>query len=245
MKYQVSTSDSGLVFLNDKGKALAGDFTFIHPLQNDEALKVLKQDVKTVGARTAAALGFILQILNSPRMDSYKGQGNINADASLGKDVKNGMREAEAAFFRPMFPDDKAGQKAYDVFIGGIRDAGIYATCKGVALKYFYFAGKLPCAYEGENHNPEKLLSVPAMQKLLQNMVDDKPKPDESIAARLGDLMSEFLEGEFTKDQMVIIQARLGVFAQEVKEAINSLDAQATEHAAIYAAAQEQETVEI
>lgn len=234
-KYQVSVSEDKMVFINPKtDKAVAGDFQFVHPLPNDEALKVLKQDVRTVGARTAAALGFVLQILNSPRMDTYKGQGDINADAALGKDVKNAMREAEALYFRPMFPDDKSGQKAYDQFIGGIRDAGIYANVKGVALKWFHFGGKLPCVYEGDNPDTQRMLSVPAMQKLLANMIDDKPKADDSIAARLGTLMAEFLESEgLTKTDMQTIQARLGVFTQEVKEAINSLDAQATEHASI------------
>jgi hypothetical protein len=148
------------------------------------------------------------------------------------------MREAEAAYFRPMFPEDKHGQKAYDQFIGGIRDAGIYATVKGVALKWFYFAGKLPCVYEGENPDPSRMLSVPAMQKLLSNMIEDKEKPDESIAARLGSLMAEFCEDDtLTREQCQILLARLGVFTQEVKEAINQIDADATQNTAILAPA--------
>lgn len=236
-KYSVSVADDKMVFINPKTeKAVQGDFAFVHPLENDEGLKTLQQDVKTVGKRTAAALGFILQILNSTRMDGYKGEGDINADASLGKEVKNGMREAEAAFFRPMFSNDKHGQKQYDQFIAGIRDAGIYATVKGVALKYFYFAGKLPCVYEGDNPDTGRMLSVPAMQKLLANMIDDKPKADDSIAARLGSLMHEFEENEtLTENDILVIQARLGVFLQECKEALNVIAANKTQNTPLMA----------
>jgi len=138
------------------------------------------------------------------------------------------MRDAESAFFAPQF--DVKQSKQFDTFLTGLRDAGIFATCKGVALKYYYFAGKLPCLYVGDMPQTDKLLSVSAMQKLLQNMVDDKPEADASIAARIGTLFTEFTNtsAEFTSDMLQALAARLGAFQQEVKEAQNILASQRT-----------------
>mgnify|MGYP000181501696 CR=1 FL=1 len=232
MKYQVAATDNGLQFLvtrsNGKVEALPGDFAFVAPLDTEHSLDVLKKEVSGRGTVTRAALSSLYAILQSPRMDGYKGQGNINGTDGterLPKEIKTAMRDAESAFFTPMFKDTKK----LDQFLTGIRDAGIYATVKGVALKYFWFAGKLPSLYEGDNPRPEKLLSVSAMQKLLANM-EDKQEKDDSIAARVLMLDTEFRDTtDITRDQMVVLRRNLLMFAENVQQSINVLDAEATE----------------
>jgi len=233
-KLQVSVAENRLVFQRETkdGKIVNvdGDFAFLSPLDNDHALKTLKTEVSGRGNVTRAAISCLVQILNTPRTDGYKGQGNINSDtgAAMPKELKTAMRDAESAFFAPMF--DAKQSKQFDTFLTGLREAGIYATCKGVALKYYYFAGKLPCLYVGDLPQTDKLLSVSSMQKLLQNMVEDKPEADDSIAARIGTLFTEFTNtsSEFTSDMLQALTARLGAFQQEVKEAQNILASQRT-----------------
>jgi len=233
-KLQVSVAENRLVFQRETkdGKIVNvdGDFAFLSPMDNDHALKALKTEVSGRGNVTRAALSCLVQILNTPRTDGYKGQGDINSDtgAQMPKELKTAMRDAESAFFAPQF--DVKQSKQFDTFLTGLRDAGIFATCKGVALKYYYFAGKLPCLYVGGIPQTDKLLSVSAMQKLLQNMVNDKPEGDASIAARLGTLFAEFAEtvNDFTPDMLAALAARLGAFSQDVKEAQNILASQRT-----------------
>ena len=242
-KLQVSVAENRLVFQRETkdGKIVNvdGDFAFLSPMDNDHALKALKTEVSGRGNVTRAALSCLLQILNTPRTDGYRGQGDINDDtgAQMPKELKTAMRDAESTFFAPMFPQAKHTAKPgetyispFDTFLTGLRDAGIFATCKGVALKYYYFAGKLPCLYVGDMPQTDKLLSVSAMQKLLQNMVNDKPEGDASIAARLGTLFAEFAEtvSDFTPDMLAALAARLGAFSQDVKEAQNILASQRT-----------------
>jgi len=242
-KLQVSVAENRLVFQRETkdGKIVNvdGDFAFLSPMDDAQATKVLKQDVAKRGEVTRAGLSALLKILNTPRMDGYKGQGDINSDtgAMMPKELKTAMRDAESAHFKPAFPDvkhtAKPGEKyvsPFDTYLTGLREAGTYATCKGVALKYYYFAGKLPCLYVGDMPQTDKLLSVSAMQKLLQNMVEDKPEADDSIAARIGTLFKEFTNtsAEFTSDMLQALAARLGAFQQEVKEAQNILASQRT-----------------
>lgn len=235
-KYQTAVTENGIQFLvtrsNGKVEALPGDFAFVQPMTADKAVESLKHEVSQRGNVTRAALSALYSILQSPRMDGYKGIGDINADdgAKLPKEIKTALRDAESAFFAPQFKDTKK----LDVFLTGIRDAGIYATVKGVALKYFYFAGKLPCLYSGEHPDGNKLLSVSAMQKLLSMMAEDKAPEDKSFAARVLGLQSEWMESETLKRaDLELLLGNLKRFTEEVQQAINVSDASATENTAL------------
>lgn len=237
MKTQTSVASDGIVFTRETraGKLEAEKELFIVPMDDEKAVEALRTEVGQRGNVTRAALSAIIKVLQDPGLDSYKGQGDINAPegAKLPKEMKEGVRAAERAHFIHAYKDIKK----LDGFLSGLREAGIYATVKGVCLKYFWFAGKLPCSYNDDG-TPDtgKLLSVSAMQKLLANMVEDKPKADDSIAARLGSLLTEFTESEdLDENAMQIILARLGVFTQEVKEALNIIAANKTENTALMA----------
>lgn len=235
-KYQTAVTENGIQFLvtrsNGKVEALPGDFAFVQPMAADKAVESLKHEVSQRGNVTRASLSALYAILQSPRMDGYKGIGDINADdgAKLPKEIKTALRDAESAFFAPQFKDTKK----LDVFLTGIRDAGIYATVKGVALKYFYFVGRLPALYEGDHPNPNKLLSVSAMQKLLAMMAEDKAPEDKSFAARVLSLQSEWMESETLKRaDLELLLGNLKRFAEEVQQAINASDVGATENTAL------------
>lgn len=237
MKTQTAIANDGIVFTTETkdGKFKAEKELFIVPMEDDKACEALKTEVGQRGNVTRAALSSLVKVLQDPGLDSYKGQGDINAEegAKLPKEMKEGVRAAERAHFLHAYKD----VKKLDAFLSGLREAGIYATVKGVALKYFWFAGKLPCAYNDDG-TPDtgKLLSVSAMQKLLANMVEEKPKADDSIATRLGSLMHEFEENEtLTENDILVIQARLGVFLQECKESLNQIAADKTANTALMA----------
>ncbi len=230
-KLQVTIGKNGFVFLRETSKgalqAVDGDFAFVEPVSDDVAVDTLKREVSARGNVTRAALSALFHIFQSPRMDGYRGVGDINAEdgAKIVKEAKTALRDAESAYFMPLFKDTKK----FDTFLTGIRDAGIYATVKGVALKYFYFAGKLPCFYDGDNAQGDKLLSVSTMQKLLQNMIEETTK-DDSIATRVLQLHSEANERtDWTLAELQLLLGNLDKFADEIVEKINSINANATD----------------
>lgn len=203
---------------------------FIAPMESDKALESLRHEVAQRGNVTRAALSCLVHIFNSPRLDGYRGIGDINADGGMPKEIKTALRASEESYFSPMFKDTKK----LDLFLTSIRDAGIYATAKGVALKYFFFAGKLPCHYEADTPQTDKLLSVSAMQKLLSNMQADKEQAGPAtIARQVLELMAEFEQAELKKADLQTILGNLKQFAQAVQEAINTVDSEATELASV------------
>lgn len=199
---------------------------FIAPMESDKAIDSLKHEVSQRGNVTRAALSCLVQIFQSPRLDGYRGQGDINADGALPKELKTALRSAEESYFAPMFKDTKK----LDLFITSIREAGIYAVAKGVALKYFFFKGELPCLYVDDMPQTDKLLSVSAMQKLLANMQEEKAEKDTSIARKVLELQALFEESaDIKRDQLVAILQNLKGFASEVQQAINQIDSEATD----------------
>ena len=236
MKLGVAKDADGLVFTREAkdGSLKAEKELFIVPMDMEKATNVLRTEVTGRGECTRAALSALVLILQGDALGTYKGQGNINSEegAKLPKDLKEGMRIAEATHFQGAYKDPQKLHK----FLSGLREAGIYATVKGVALKYFWFAGRLPCAYNDDG-TPDtgKLLSVSAMQKLLQNMVDPKGEEDKSLSFRVGALFSEFQETgkDMDKAALQVLLSRLSMFSQDVKEAINILNQQATENTAL------------
>lgn len=236
-KYQVAVTDNGLQFLTEtkggKLQAVQGDFAFVEPMPTEGAVQKLKGDVAQRENVTRAALSCIIQILDTPRTDGYKGKGDINKDTGIVKELKAALRGAEEAFFTPMFKKSTE----LDTFLTGLREAGIYATVKGVALKYFYFVGKLPCLYEGDKPNKDKLLSVAAMQKIMANMVEDKEETTLSSKVML-------LHAAFKGDSLDVrgldnLLYVLGAFAQDVREARNTIVANQTDALDAQAAAQQ------
>jgi len=192
-------------------------------METATAFSKLKGDVAQRGNVTRAALSCIIQILDTPRTDGYRGKGDINKDAGILKELKAALRGAEETFFTPMFKKSTE----LDTFLTGLRDAGVYATVKGVALKYFYFVGRLPCLYVGDKPVKDKMLSVAAMQKIMANMVEDK---EETTLSSKVMLLHAAFKGESLDvrglDNLLYV---LGAFAQDVKEARNTLVANQTD----------------
>jgi hypothetical protein len=229
MKLVTKYTDNGVQFERTQkdGKiVVVASEQFIAPMETDKALDSLKHEVSQRGNVTRAALSCLVHIFNSPRLDGYKGIGDINADGGMPKEVKTALRASEESYFAPMFKDTKK----LDLFLTSIRDAGIYATAKGVALKYFFYADKLPCHYAADTPQTDKLLSVSAMQKLLSNMQEEKQPEDKSIARQVLELQAAFEAAEgLTRDQMLAILGNLKTFAGEVQQAINTVDSEATD----------------
>jgi hypothetical protein len=132
-KNSISYNDKGVVVLNLKTEK-AEVIPFVQALDDISAFKAVKRDIDGRENATRGALSFLVQLLDTPRTDGYKGQGDINGDdARLPKQLKEAIRDAENTFFAPFFKGEKT-TKPLDSFLSGLREAGVYATVKGVKL---------------------------------------------------------------------------------------------------------------
>jgi hypothetical protein len=161
-------ADGGVVFVNDKGKAET--FNYEHPLEQDKALAALKSEVNGRHNVTRASLTMLVQMLARDRVSGYKGKGDLAASGGIPSEAKSALRDAETEHFKPMF----AKVEQMDTFLAAMREGGPYAVAKGVALKYFYYMGKLPCAYNDDGTpDTNRLLPLNAMQKIMRNATPD------------------------------------------------------------------------
>jgi hypothetical protein len=229
-------ADAGVVFINDKGKAETVQYEA--PLETDKALSALKSEINSRHNVTRAALTMLVDILARERVAGYMGKGTLGEPGGIPNEAKSALRDAEGEHFKPMF--DKV--EKMDSFLVGLRDQGPYAVVKGVCRKYFYFMGKLPCAYS-DNGQPDRtrLLAVSAMQKIMRNAEPDTdPK---TYGDRIDEMRQQFEEDcEKAKDQTVdanIVSgliARLKQFLEVAEQRRNVIAAAATSAAQAQAA---------
>jgi hypothetical protein len=244
---KVEYTDDGIIFIDPKTNKTDGKEVYLESVSIEEAIKDTKLEVKQRGNHTRAALSLVIQVLKSPRMDGFK--GSCRLDQGLPKEAKSAMRQAEdeviEQFFLSTLPKSMhvdggmtetevrkrvaASQKEWQQYIGGLREPGIYATVRGQALKYFCYLGKLPCK-EGDE---SKLLSVPAMQKLIANAAAETipPAPAKTWGMRVDELRLAFVEkvGDLSASDIQAVLSQLGQFAQDAKEALNEKNKTATE----------------
>ena len=234
----VSFAEDRVIFIDPK-TSKSEELLFESPAEDNEAIKGLRNEVKARGSVTRYALSVLVQILNNQRIDGYKGQ--VPQNQRIPAEAKSALRELEDDFLRPKFLENlpksmstSAQHKEWDSFIKELREPGVYARVRGVCLKYFCYLGMLPCVY-GSDQKPDthKLLAVSAMEKILANENAKSPpmQPDHSIPSELGALMARMIEEKDKLDvaALQIIQGRLSMFQEEVKQLINLADKTATE----------------
>lgn len=189
MKFSVSLTETSIVFVNTKTDK-AEKLELFEVMDDGDAVQALNKENKARESASKASVSLLSHLLNNPRLDGYKGQTPINEN--LPKELKAAVRDLEVEFFRPLVcgPLAEKGakpeqqEKQFQSFMGCLREGGSYAHSKARVLKYFAVCGSLPIADNG------KLLSVAAIEKLLENI--DKPEPEHTgISGKLVKLSAE------------------------------------------------------
>ena len=227
-------AEKALVFYstNAKGEEKAEAITYEESYADDaHAVQAVSAEVKAHGGATRGALTLLVRrLLSHPTMADYAGDGadkdtGLVSDWKIPKHVRDALQATEEAVLIPMLhKDPKKGREMLSQW----RAKGTYAVCKGQALRYFYFAGKLPCRYTGDTPDMTRLLPVSAMQRLLKDLQAEDP--DRTLAGKVLRLHGEFDKREgMTRQELERLSYTLRAFIADVDQATNVAIANATE----------------
>ena len=194
MKYTISTSDTQILFTDAKGKS--EKFDFITPIAIDDSIQALRKEITARHNATAATLSIMVELMDTPKLDSYKGV--TPANEGLSKEFKSAVREIEGEYLKPLFtaPLESKGnsvatiQKMWTSFIEDLRVGGVWSNVGATVRQYYAIVGKLPCVYIDGNPQKDKLLSTHAMQKEIANLRTVSDTTDKGISGKLVDLMN-------------------------------------------------------
>lgn len=192
-KYTVTVKSdfTSLLFTDAKGKTQALDT--IDGQKPETAINTVFDAAKRQDSVTGACLSLIIQILDNPRFDEFKGKGDIEKPTS--KLLKEAFAEGIIGTMKPLFmehctiPAGENKESAWTETISKLKSGGNWSSIQSTALRYFNVVGKLPCAYDGANPHKAKVLPVNVMQKVLSNL--SAPTPHTGIAGRLIEIALE------------------------------------------------------
>ena len=189
--FEVSYNDGNVIFTNPK-TSKSEKIALLDAMDTPEAIRAISSEQRAAVSASRAAVSLLAVILDNPRLDGFKGVTPIREN--IPKELKEAIRELETEYLKPAFVaihSEKGAkpatiEKQWQGFAGDLRKGGSYAVAKGKVTAYFAHCGKLPKADNG------KLLSVAAIDKLLQNAKEAAGKnEDTGIAGRLLKLCAE------------------------------------------------------
>ena len=212
-KYAVAFSNEFTVFTDNKGKV--EKFDNLHAVSESDAITSLKREGEARINATAGALSIIVNMFDSPRLDSYRGK--TPANEKLPKEAKDARREMEGEYLKPLFIASIKGNSPeatkhaqWDKFIGLHRAGGVWSLMNSIALQYWCIVGQLPCVYVAGKPQKDQLLSKQAMEKIIANLRAAEDTTDRGIAGKLADLNDEL---EHRSDKTHLGNAGLAVAA--------------------------------
>jgi hypothetical protein len=205
-KYSVVFGATGVELKAVDGKAKPFADAFVSGVALADAMLTTKQEIQGRGELTRSMLSILVQVLQSPRIDGYRGK--IALDVGLDSTYKELMRQAECDTLEPVFnatldsknaadldkPEYKVSRTAqWSKYIQDLRAGGMYARAKATASLYMGYFGKLPCAYnEDGTADTSRLLGVTAMEKIIANAKTDLAKQEnDGFSKRVSDLLSD------------------------------------------------------
>ena len=184
--FDISYNDDTVTFVNTKTQK-AEKLELFDAMVPLDAIRVVNNEIKGRDSASKASVSLLAGLLDSPRLDSYKGTCPINE--MVPKELKQAVRDLETEVLKPIFsaPLIAKGSKPGTIetlwqdFAKGLREGGSYANTKSRVLAYFAHTGNLPIAANG------KLITVAALDKILANEKEKagKPKANEGIAGKL------------------------------------------------------------
>jgi hypothetical protein len=205
-KYSVVFDDNGVALKATDGKAKPFNDVFVTGVSLNDAMLTTKQEIQGRGELTRSMLSILIQVLQSSRIDGYRGK--IALDSGLDASYKDLMRQAENDTLEPVFnaaldskntddidkPEYKISRTAqWSKYIQDLRAGGMYARAKATASLYMGYFGKLPCAYNADG-TPDtmRLIGVTAMEKIIANAKTDLAKQEnDGFSKRLVDLLTD------------------------------------------------------
>lgn len=217
MKYVQVFDKTRLTMTDAKGNIVP--FDYLTAVSVGDSIKALIGESNAAVKASVAAISQLIEILDSKRLDGYRGKTPIGE--KLPKELNEAIRDLETSYLQPKFVEfhDKTHQKAcmaheaahktgkstpygverdtaWDSFRSSLR-SGSWAHAKSTVTQYFAYTGKLPCAYSGENPDKSKLLPVAAIAKMIANLKTDMVKAESGgIADSLVKLSAEMVDAK-------------------------------------------------
>lgn len=234
----ISYNDEYVIFTDDKNNS--EKLAFQTPDSPDDALRVMRKEVEMRVNASRAFTSVLLQILQNPRMETYRGKTQVGQ--KIPPVVMSAMRECEDEYLKPHFfailpKSMKETEKhaEWDNFISELRKPGSWNTTRSNVMKYFAHMGKLPCLYHADSPVLDKMLTLGAMDRILalakQGAVGNTP--DNSLGAKLEKLSTELdsKETTLTLEQTERALRAVAALATKLNALRTDLNSQATEHA--------------
>lgn len=177
------------------------------PDTDKEALSLIQRANTAARKGHAGAMRFILTALQNMN-PAYGGMGSTKDEegailfrnkVTTEDDRKqlNGYKEAfRDASDALMFPILVEAFKGDDVKaraeLKALRGAGVFAVSSSMARKFFWFTGKLPCAYDAQGKpDISRALAVSAMQRIIAEIPEEESDA-HTFAAKVRALMKEW-----------------------------------------------------
>ena len=243
-KYSVVFDDTGVALKATDGKAKPFNEAFVSGVDLVTAMGTTKQEIQGRGELTRSMLSILVQVLQSPRIDGYRGK--ISLDSGLDASYKELMRQAENDTLEPVFnasldaknqadlekPEYKISRTAqWSKYIQDLRAGGMYARAKATASLYMGYFGKLPCAYNADGTpDTARLIGVTAMEKIIANAKTDLAKVEnDGFSKRLVDLLAD-VKAKTQKSHIGNIATALAALS-ELETLFRKLQVEAADHA--------------
>lgn len=256
-KYSVVFDDSGVALKATDGKAKPFNEAFVSGVDLVTAMGTTKQEIQGRGELTRSMLSILVQVLQSPRIDGYRGK--ISLDSGLDASYKELMRQAENDTLEPVFNASwEAKNPPLGVAIAGdnvttirgftmeqaisrtaqwskyiqeLRAGGMYARAKATASLYMGYFGKLPCAYNADGTpDTARLIGVTAMEKIIANAKTDLAKVEnDGFSKRLVDLLAD-VKAKTQKSHVGNIATALAALS-ELETLFRKIQVEAADHA--------------
>lgn len=192
-KYEVSSNDAGLVFVDVKsGKKVEADqkggFDFAKKVDLADAILASSHEIGQRGYLTECAMSMLFPMLTSPKLSAY--MGKIEMGHSIPANMKTSIKELEVEVLKPAFTEtwsrknpapavgdvaaamQHAGalEQAWGDFISQHRKGGIYGQCKSAATQYVAYYGKFPCVYNPDGTpDTSRMYRPSAILKIIAN----------------------------------------------------------------------------
>ena len=243
-KYSVVFDDSGVALKATDGKAKPFNEAFVSGVDLVTAMGTTKQEIQGRGELTRSMLSILVQVLQSSRIDGYRGK--ISLDSGLDASYKELMRQAENDTLEPVFNASLDAKNASDLekteykisrtaqwskYIQDLRAGGMYARAKATASLYMGYFGKLPCAYNADGTpDTARLIGVTAMEKIIANAKTDLAKVEnDGFSKRLVDLLAD-VKAKTQKSHVGNIATALAALS-ELETLFRKIQVEAADHA--------------
>lgn len=145
---------------------------------------ILSHTVKAAGTRRAAFCSFLGLVYASPRLDGFKGTGDVTT-GKLSAEFKAAVRDVESDVVKALVAEGsiklaKSGnaEENMQTFLSGLRDDKNYSNAKNTTNKYFAFCGMSCVTTSGF------VVPVPVMQATLADTIE-REAPDTSVSGKM------------------------------------------------------------